>query len=112
MTPREEAGLSEANSLRPDTCLAYLKGMYQFRQETPEADQRGVEILEEVVHQDPSSALAHAGLAYDYAHLAHSPFPGDAYPKAKSAADIALQLDPGLVEAHLAVGMSGGEFYC
>ncbi len=105
LTPREEAGLAEANSVRPDTYLAYLKGMYQFRQETPEADQRGIEILEEVVRQDPTSALAHAGLAYGYAHLAHSPFPGDAYPKAKSAADIALQLDPELAEAHLAVGM-------
>ena len=83
----------------------YLKGMYQFRQETPEADRRGVEILEEVVRQDPTSALAHAGLAYGYAHLGHSPFPGDAYPKAKSAADKALQLDPELAQAHLALGM-------
>jgi tetratricopeptide (TPR) repeat protein len=79
--------------------------MYQFRQETPAADRRGVEILEEVVRHDPSSALAHAGVAYGYAHLGHSPFPGDAYPKAKSAADIALQLDPELAEAHMAVGM-------
>jgi len=105
LTPREDAGLAEAHSVRSDTYLAYLKGMYQFRQETPEADQRGVEILEEVVRQDPTSALAHAGLAYGYAHLAHSPFPGDAYPKAKAAADIALELDPDLAEAHLAVGM-------
>jgi len=48
LTPREEAGLSEANSVRPETYLAYLKGMYQFRQETPEADRRGIEILYEV----------------------------------------------------------------
>lgn len=80
--------------------------MYQFRQETPEADRRGIEILEEAVRQDPASALAHAGLAYSYANLAHSPMPvEDAYPKAKSAADVALQLDPELAEAHLAVGM-------
>jgi TolB-like protein len=105
LTPREEAALAEAPKVRPETYRAYLKGMYQFRQETPEADRRGVEILEEVVRQDPTSALAHAGVAYGYAHLGHSPFPGDAYPKAKSAADIALQLDPELAEAHLAVGM-------
>ena len=105
LTPREEVALAEANRVRPDSYRAYLKGMYQFRQETPEADRRGIEILEEVVRQDPTSALAHAGVAYGYAILAHSPFPGDAYPKAKSAADIALQLDPELAEAHLAVGM-------
>jgi TolB-like protein/Tfp pilus assembly protein PilF len=105
LTPREEAALAEATPVRSETYRAYLKGMYQFRQETPEALRRGIEILEEVVRQDPTSALAHAGLAYGYAHLGHSPFPGDAYPKAKLAADKALQLDPELAEAHLAVGM-------
>jgi TolB-like protein/tetratricopeptide (TPR) repeat protein len=106
LTPREEVVLAEAKPVRPDTYRAYLKGMYQFRQETPEADRRGIAILEEAVRQDPTSALAHAGLAFSYANLAHSPMPvEDAYPKAKSAADIALQLDPELAEAHLAVGM-------
>jgi TolB-like protein/Flp pilus assembly protein TadD len=105
LMPREEVALAAANRVRPDSYRAYLKGMYQFRQETPEADRRGIEILEEVVRQDPTSALAHAGVAYGYAILAHSPFPGNAYPKAKSAADIALQLDPELAEAHLAVAM-------
>jgi len=105
LTPSEEATLAKADPVRPEIYRAYLKGMYQFRQETPEADRRGVEILEEVVRQDPTSALAHAGVAYGYAHLGHSPFPGDAYPKAKSAADTALQLDPELAQAHLALGM-------
>jgi len=105
LTPREEAALAKANPVRPETYREYLKGMYQFRQETWEADGRGIEILEEVVRQDPTSALAHAGLAIGYAWLGHSPFPGDAYPKAKLAADKALQLDPELAEAHLALGM-------
>jgi len=105
LTPGEKTVLATANPVRPETHLAYLKGMYQFRQETPAGDRRGVDILEEVVRQDPSSALAHAGLAYGYAHLGHSPLPGNAYPKAKAAADIALRLDPESAEAHLAVGM-------
>jgi len=105
LTPREEASLADARPVRRDTYLGYLKGMYQFRQETPAADRRGVEILEEVVRQDPTSALAQAGVAYGYAQIGHSPYPGDAYPKAKAAADIALQLDPELAQAHLAVGM-------
>jgi len=105
LTPREEVALAKADPVRPDIYREYLKGMYQFRQETPEADRRGVEILEEVVRQDPTRALAHAGLAIGYAWLGHSPFPGNAYPKAKLAADKALQLDPTLAEAHLALGM-------
>ncbi|MDX2411766.1 MAG: tetratricopeptide repeat protein [Woeseiaceae bacterium] len=105
LTPGEEATLAKSDPVRPEIYRMYLKGMYQFRQETPAADRRGVEILEEVVRQDPTSALAHAGLAYGYAILGHTPFPGDAYPKAKSAADKALQLDPELAQAHLALGM-------
>ena len=105
LTPREEVALAKTKLVNPDTYREYLKGMYQFRQETWEADGRGIEILEEVVRQDPTSALAHAGLAIGYAWLGHSPFPGDAYPKAKLAADKALQLDPELAEAHLALGM-------
>ncbi len=108
LTPREEAALAKANPVRPDIYRTYLKGMYQFFQDTPEADRRGIEILEEVVRQDPTSALAHAGLAYGYANIVHSPSPPpfeNLHAKAKSAADIALQLDPELAEAHMALGM-------
>jgi TolB-like protein/tetratricopeptide (TPR) repeat protein len=108
LTPREEATLADTKPVRPDTYRAYLKGMYQLFQDTPEADRRGIEILEEVVRQDPTSALAYAGLAYGYANLVHSPSPPpfeNMHAKAKAAADIALQLDPELAEAHMAVGM-------
>lgn len=106
LTPREAAVLAEANPVRPDIYRAYLKGMYQLFQDTPEADRRGVEMLEEVVRQDPTSALAHAGVAYGYANIGHQPpFPAWSYLKAKAAADLALQLDPELAEAHMAVGM-------
>jgi tetratricopeptide (TPR) repeat protein len=105
VTPVEAAELARAEPFRPDVYREYLKGMYQFRQESTEADRRGVEMLEAVVAQAPELALAHAGVAYGYAHIAHSPFPGDAYPKARAAADEALRLDPGLAQAHLAVGM-------
>ncbi len=42
LTPREEASLAQANPIGPDSYRAYLKGMYQFRQETPVADRRGI----------------------------------------------------------------------
>jgi TolB-like protein/tetratricopeptide (TPR) repeat protein len=106
LTDREEEALTKARPVRPDTYRAYLKGMYLLRQDTPETDLRAVEILEEVVRQDPDSALALAGLAIGYSNLAHSPIPlENAYPKAKAAADRALELDSELAEAHAAVGM-------
>jgi TolB-like protein/tetratricopeptide (TPR) repeat protein len=107
LTPREATTLADADPVRPETYRAYLKAMYQFRQDNPEADWRGVEMLEEVVREDPDSALAHAGLAFGYANIGHTPGPApqDIYPRAKAAADAALQLDPELAEAHQVVGM-------
>jgi len=108
LTPREEAKLAKTDRIRPNAYRTYLKGMYQFFQDTPEADLRGIRILEEAVRQDPTSALAHAGVAYGYANIVHTPSrPPVETPhvKAKEAAEIALQLDPELAEAHMALGM-------
>jgi len=108
LTSGEEAALAKSSPVDPDLYREYLKGMYQFFQDSPEADVRGVEILEEVVRQDPNSALAYAGLAYGYANIVHTPaIPpiDDVAAKAKAAAEKALQLDPSLAEAHTALGM-------
>jgi TolB-like protein/tetratricopeptide (TPR) repeat protein len=108
LTPREEKVLAKRDRIQPDAYRTYLKGMYQFFQDTPEADFRGIRILEEAARQDPTSALAHAGVAYGYANIVHTPSPSpvkDAEVKAKEAAEIALRLDPDLAEAHMALGM-------
>jgi len=110
LTPDEEAMLNKAEPVRPEIYRMYLKGMYQFFQDTPEADWRGIEILREVVRQEPTSALAHAGLAYGYANVFHAPAAppvskARVQEMAKEAADIALQLDPEQAEAHMALGM-------
>ena len=108
LTPREEAVLAKKDRIQPDAYRTYLKGIYQFYQDTPEADYRGIQILEEAVRQDPTSALAHAGVAYGYANIVHSPSPApveEPHLKAKQAAEAALRLDPDLAEAHMALGM-------
>jgi adenylate cyclase len=108
LTPREEATLVKSAPVQPAIHRQYLQGMYQFFQDTPEADLRGVEILKEVVRQDPDNALAYAGLAYGYANIVHSPSPPPIEgigAKAEAAAEIALRLDPDLAEAHTAVGL-------
>ena len=110
LAPGEEATLAKADPVRPELYRMYLKGMYQFFRDTPEADWRGIEILREVVRQEPTSALAHAGLAYGYANVFHTPGAPpvskvQVQEMAKAAADIALQLDPDQAEAHMALGM-------
>lgn len=67
-----------------------------------------IHFFEEAIHDDPSYAEAYAGLAAATAILAQVPndgmLPRDANPKAKDAAQRALQLNPRLSEAHAVLG--------
>jgi TolB-like protein/tetratricopeptide (TPR) repeat protein len=106
LTPTEMRRLESRGDINPDTYDAYLRGMYKIRRETGKGMRDGMQILTDAVENDPTSALAWAGLAHAYSELGHSAFPEEgAYPRAKAAADRALELDPGLAEAHLAVAM-------
>lgn len=106
LTPAELRRFESRGEVNPDTYDAYLRAMYKIRRETGQGMRDGMQILMDAVENDPTSALAWAGLAYAYGELGHSPFPEKgAYPRAKAAADRAIELDPDLAEAHLAVAM-------
>lgn len=107
LTPEEAQTLNESSD-GPDSATyeAYLRGMFQLRKGSAQGYRRAIEIFTEAVEEDPTSALAYAGLAIGYAQLGHSPFPtAGAYPRAREAAARAIEFDPDLAEAHLAVGM-------
>ncbi len=106
LTSQDEQQLARSLDIRPDTWESYLKAMFQFRKETLRGREAGIAILEEALENDPTSALAYAGLAQGWSELGHSFFPvRGAYPRAKAAADRAIAIDDTLAEAHLAVGM-------
>lgn len=106
LTAQDEHQLARSLDIRPATFESYLRAMFQFRKETQRGYRRGIEILEEALENDPTSALAYAALAQGYSELGHSPYPvRGAYPHAKAAADKAIELDDTLAEAHLSVGM-------
>ena len=86
--------------------LAELARAWGIRRETREGMREAMDLLMDAVEDDPTSAMAWAGLAYGYGELGHSAFPEEgAYVRSKAAADRAIDLDPNLAEAHLAVGM-------
>jgi TolB-like protein/Tfp pilus assembly protein PilF len=67
-----------------------------------------IKFFEEAIHDDPTYAEAYAGLAAATAILGQVPNdgmpPGDAKPKARDAAQKALQLNPRLADAHAVLG--------
>jgi serine/threonine-protein kinase len=85
----------------------YLKGRYYTSKRTGEWIQKGIEHFQQAIDLDPNYALAYVGLADAYGFLASSTggwAPREAYPKAKAAAERALELDDSLGEAHCSLG--------
>lgn len=84
----------------------YLRGKFTWgsRFDVPGS----IRYFEQAIREDPSYALAYAGLAGATALMGQVPNDGipprDAKPKAKEAAQHALQLDPRLAEAHAVLG--------
>src|SRR5713226_3169809 len=85
---------------------AYHQGKFAWGSR---GDLRGsIKFFEEAIHDDPAYAEAYAGLAAARAILGQVPNdgmpPGEARPKAREAAQRALQLNPRLAEAHAVLG--------
>jgi serine/threonine-protein kinase len=74
--------------------------------------ERSLKRFEEAISADPSSALAHAGLADAYSLLADYGFfkPLEAGPKALAAAENALRLDPDCAQAYVSLAFVRGWF--
>ena len=80
----------------------YLKGRFYWNQGTVAGLKQSIEYLQQAINKDPKYALAYAGLADS--NLSLGSFYVEAIPEAKSAALKAIELDPTLAEAHVALG--------
>lgn len=87
----------------------YLQGRYHWNKRTPEGFQKSREYFTQAIQQDPNYALAYAGLADSYNMLGEYTVvePGEAFPKARAAAEKALSLDEKLAEAHTSLALVG-----
>jgi serine/threonine-protein kinase len=88
----------------------YLKGRYHTAKRTRNDVNKGLEYFQQAVEIDAYFALAYAMIADSYSIMAAYPYlsPGDALPKSKAAANKALEIDPTLSEAHMALAVSLG----
>ncbi len=102
VTPQERAGLAKARPVDSEAYEAYLKGRYYWNKRTSEAVRTGIEHFEQAIGRDPAYAVAYAGLADSYSVLGSYGFlaPEEVMPKAKAAAQKALEIDETLAEPH------------
>jgi serine/threonine-protein kinase len=85
----------------------YLKGRYFLGMLTEEMIKKGLGYFNQAIKNDPSFALAHAGLADHFTWKGVMGFMPlhQAYANAKENAEKALSLDDSLAEAHTSVGL-------
>ena len=91
----------------PEAFRAYIKGRYFWNRRTPEGLHKGLEYAHRAVALDPAYAAAYVCLADTYNLLGaqHSVVPpGEAFPKARAAAERALEIDPLMAEAYASLG--------
>jgi TolB-like protein/DNA-binding winged helix-turn-helix (wHTH) protein/Tfp pilus assembly protein PilF len=97
--PAEQLRLTTPRAVDPEAYDAYLKGRYWASRPTEQNISKSREYFEQAIQKDPGYALAWAGLAYAYEYLSSwGVLPSqDALPRARAAAEKALELDNNLV---------------
>src|SRR6202041_2229349 len=104
LTPREQAALKNVRVVNPESYESYLKGRYFWNKRTAEGLKVALAYFNQAAEEDPNYAQAYSGLADTYALLGDWQYavmtPREAFPKAKTAALKAVELDSSLGEAH------------
>lgn len=107
LTSADEQRLSNPQTRNAEAYQLYQKGRFHWNKRTVPDITKSVEYFQAAIDHDPRYALAYAGLADAYVVLpAYLPAAShDAYPKARSAARRATELDESLAEAHAALAV-------
>jgi len=110
LTPQERSRLAAARTIDPDAHEALLKGRYCWAKRTEDGTRMAIGFFEQAIARDPTDAMGFVGLSDSYSSLAlpealeEALPPNDAFPKARAAAERALEIDNGLSEAHASLG--------
>jgi TolB-like protein/DNA-binding winged helix-turn-helix (wHTH) protein/Flp pilus assembly protein TadD len=110
LTAQERSRLTKVRIVDPDAHEALLKGRYYWSKRTEEGSRKAIGFFEQAIARDPNDAMAFVGLSDSYLSLALSEAlqeavpPNEAFPKARAAAQRALELDDTLGEAHVSLG--------
>jgi serine/threonine-protein kinase len=108
LTGEEEKRLSGHNTPSVEAYQFYLRGRYFWNKRTAEGLKKAIDEFQQAIERDPNYALGYVGLADCYGLLEeYAGVPAsESLPKAKAAADHAIQLDDSLCEAHTSLAFA------
>ncbi|NIM91173.1 MAG: protein kinase [Candidatus Aminicenantes bacterium] len=98
----EKAKLTKRYTKDVQAFSLYSQGLYHWNRRTGEAMQKAIDYFEQAIEEDSTYALAYVGLAdsYNLLSIYSDVNPKESYPKAREAAEKALEIDETLGEAH------------
>lgn len=105
VSPEEHARLTSAPSTNAAANEAYFLGRHQLRKLSAEGAQAAIEHFEKAIQLDAKHALAYSGLAEAFTNINNVLVaPTEAMPRAKAAAQRAIELDPNLADGFATLG--------
>jgi len=105
LTPQEQSQLAQVHPVEPEAYEAYLKGRYHFNRRNADEFEKAVRYFQQSIAKDPTYAVAYAGLADSLSIIGFWCLipPDEGCGRAKGLALKALEMDPGLAEAHVSL---------
>jgi eukaryotic-like serine/threonine-protein kinase len=102
LTGEDEEKLAKRYTKDAEAYGLYLKGRYFWNKRDEAGLRNGIKYFQEAEQKDPTYALAYSGLADSYSLLSDIGVvkPSDEMPKARAAAQRAVDIDPTLAEAY------------
>jgi DNA-binding winged helix-turn-helix (wHTH) protein/TolB-like protein/Tfp pilus assembly protein PilF len=111
LTGQQQSALNKRPTENASAYANYLRGRYYATKYTDDGFRKALAYLQSAINSDPAYALAYSGLAdtfYDASNLIFPP--NDAMPRAKAAAQRAVELDPSLAAAHVSLGLIASKY--
>jgi TolB-like protein/Flp pilus assembly protein TadD len=102
LSGEEQQRLVKRDTTNAEAYQFYLRGRYFWNKRTAEGIRKAIEQFQQAIDRDPNYALGYVGLADSFVLLEeYAGVPSsETLPKARAAADHALQIDDSLAEGH------------
>jgi len=107
LTGEQKKKLRKRTRVDPEAYQEYLRGRYHWNNFSQDSLRRALDHFERAVSLDPGYAPAYAGLGDAFGAMAYYGViaPADGFPRAAAAARRAIELDPAIADAHVALAM-------
>jgi serine/threonine protein kinase/Tfp pilus assembly protein PilF len=102
LSSSDQKRFAKRQTTNPEAYQLYLQGRYFAEKLTEQGVNKGIGYFQQAIRVDPNYALAYEGLSYAY-YTSNDFFstPQESMPKAREAAEKALELDETLAQAHV-----------